>query len=119
MTWPDKITVYHKLTHAPPADTDPARSTWDLSVLILSEAKQRPAARCHEGLTTYDYRLGKKTASIPPFMMEQFRSTWKLQEEEKVRWHGRVREIEKKVRALETGSWDRPDAVEDMGSPGP
>src|SRR5699024_296216 len=59
MTWPDKITVYYKLTHAPPTDPNSARSTWDLSALILSEARQRPAARCHEDLTTYDYRLGK------------------------------------------------------------
>lgn len=51
-------------------------------------------------------------------MLEQFRSTWKLQEEEKAKWQEKAREIERRVRELETGSWDRPDAVEDMGSPG-
>lgn len=115
MTWPDKITVYYKLTHAPPTDPNSARSTWDLSALILSEARQRPAARCHEDLTTYDYRLGKKTTTVPPFMLDQFQNTWRLQEEEKARWQGKVKEIEERVRELETGSWDRPDAVEDMG----
>ena len=116
MTSPDKITVYHKLTHAPPGPDSP-RSSFDLSVLILSEAHQRPAARCHEDITTYDYRLGKK-APLPPFMLEQFRNTWELQEEEKARWQGKAKEIESRVRELETGSWDRPDAVEDMGSAG-
>ena len=118
MTWPDKITVYHKLTHAPPSDSKTPYSTWDLSVLILSEVHQRPAARCHEVITTYDYRLGRKTASIPPFMLKQFQSTWRLQEEAKITWQGRIEDINEKVRALETGSWDRPDAVEDMGSAG-
>ncbi|GAD97835.1 hypothetical protein NFIA_103540 [Paecilomyces variotii No. 5] len=114
MTWPDKITVYQKLVRDPsslPAD----HSAFELQVMILSEAKQRPAARVHEDNVTYDYRANRKT-SLPPFMMEQFKQMWALQEEAKRTWQQRILDIEGRVRALELDSWDRADAVEDTGS---
>ncbi|OJD22319.1 hypothetical protein ACJ73_06334 [Blastomyces percursus] len=121
MAAPDKISVYHKLSHPPPAPSSPASSSYSsfqLDVLILSEAHQRPAARCHEDIVTYDYQLGRKVKTLPPFMMDQFRKTWELQEESRRTWGLKVKEIEDRVRGLETSSWDRPDAVEDMGSSG-
>ncbi|OAT05957.1 hypothetical protein BDBG_02256 [Blastomyces gilchristii SLH14081] len=121
MTAPDKISVYHKLSHPPPAPSSPESSSYSsfqLDVLILSEAHQRPAARCREDIVTYDYQLGRKVKTLPPFMMDQFRKTWELQEESRRTWGLKVKEIEDRVRGLETSSWDRPDAVEDMGSSG-
>ncbi|OJD14688.1 hypothetical protein AJ78_04979 [Emergomyces pasteurianus Ep9510] len=121
MTAPDKISVYHKLSHPPPAPSSPESSSYSsfqLDVLILSEAHQRPAARCHEDIVTYDYQLGRKVKMLPPFMMDQFRKTWELQEESRRIWGLKVKEIEDQVKQLETSSWDRPDAVEDMGSSG-
>ncbi|KAL1849265.1 hypothetical protein Plec18167_008113 [Paecilomyces lecythidis] len=115
MKWPDKITVYQKLVRDPsslPAD----HAAFELQVMILSEAKQRPAARVHEDNVTYDYRANRKTSSLPPFMMEQFKRMWALQEEAKRNWQQRILDIEGRVRALELDSWDRADAVEDMGS---
>jgi hypothetical protein len=85
-------------------------------VVIFSEAKQRPAARCEEDVVVYDYRLGQKVSELPQFMLDQFRQTWELQEDAKRVNAQRIAEIEANVRALETGSWDREDAVEDMGS---
>lgn len=114
MQYPDKVTVYHKLVHDP-SSTQSSQFAFHLQAMILSEAKQRPAARVHEDLVTYDYKLGRK-AAIPPFLMKQLMDTWKLQEQAKEHWRQRILDIEARVRRLETESWDREDAVEDTGS---
>ncbi|PWY80686.1 Thioesterase/thiol ester dehydrase-isomerase [Aspergillus heteromorphus CBS 117.55] len=114
MTYPDKVTVYHKLVHDPVSPEAPQHG-FHLHAVILSEARQRPAARVYEDLVTYDYKMKKKIA-LPPFLLEQFKSTWELQEQAKSLWRRLIVDIETRVRALETGSWDREDAVEDTGS---
>jgi len=111
MTFPDSVTVYHKLAQNPSSDTD----SFILDVLILSEKHQRPAARCTEDIVVYNYKQGKK-APLQPFMAEAFRETWRLQEEAKEACGERVRGLLERVRKLEVESWDRDDAVEDMGS---
>lgn len=113
MTWPDHISVYHKLASQPTKETD----SFILDVLILSERHQRPAARCVEDIVVYDYKKGKK-APLKPFMVEAFQETWRLQEEAKKKNSDRVRRLLDQVRRLEQGSWDRPDAKEDLGSAG-
>lgn len=113
MKFPDKITVYHKLANSPSSPKDP--TAFELHVVILSEMWQRPAARCHEDIVTYDYRQAKKTA-LPPFMLEQFQRTWGLQERAKETWQRQILEIEGRVRTLEVESWDHDGAVEDTGS---
>ncbi|THC99072.1 hypothetical protein EYZ11_001468 [Aspergillus tanneri] len=112
--YPDKVTVYHKLVHDPESPHS-SQHAFHLQVMILSESRQRPAARCHEDLVIYDYKLGKKSV-MPPFLMEQFKTTWKLQEQAKNLWQARILEIEDRVRTLEAESWDREGAVEDTGS---
>lgn len=84
--------------------------------MIVSEAHQRPAARCYEDIVTYDYKLGRKTQALPPFMIDQFKAIWELQEKAKGTWQQRIIEIESQVRTLELESWDREGAVEDLGS---
>ena len=111
MTWPDRISVYHRLRSAPISSTD----AFTLDVLILSERHQRPAARCIEDIVVYDYKLGQK-ASLQPFMVEKFQESFLLQEESKKRNEGRVRDLLKRVEKLEKESWDREGAVEDMGA---
>ena len=111
MAWPDKISVYHKLRAAPTASTD----SFILDVLILSEKHQRPAARCVEDIVVYDYRAGSKVP-LRDFMVDRFRETFALQEEAKRRNEAAVRELLQKVQQLEKSSWDRVDAVEDMGT---
>ena len=106
MTWPDHISVYHKLASEPTAETD----SFILDVVIMSELQQRPAARCVEDIVVYDYRAGKK-APLLPFMVDAFRKTWKLQEEAKTENSEKVRRLLEEVRALEKETWDRPDAV--------
>ncbi|KOS41362.1 hypothetical protein ACN38_g7757 [Penicillium nordicum] len=115
MESPDKITVYQKLIPDPSRHLS-AQSAFRLEVMILSEAHQRPAARCFEDIVIYDYKKNRKTVNIPPFVMEQFETMWKQQEQEEVNWRQRIADIENRVRNLELESWDRADAVEDNGS---
>ncbi|KAJ5231023.1 hypothetical protein N7489_011731 [Penicillium chrysogenum] len=115
MESPDKITVYQRLIPDPSGHLS-SQSAFRLEVMILSEAHQRPAARCFEDIVIYDYKKNRKTVNIPPFVMEQFEAMWKQQEQEKDNWRHRIAEIETRVRNLELKSWDRADAVEDNGS---
>lgn len=107
MTFPDRVTVYHKLGTQPTTETD----SFKLDVLILSERQRRPAARCVEDIVMYDYRRGAK-ATLPPYMLDAFRETWRLQEEARQVNGDRIRDLLDKVRRLEQQTWDRPDAVE-------
>lgn len=111
MQYPDHVTIYHRLGTQPTEGTD----SFDLHVVILSELHQRPAARVVENSVLYDYRKGKK-APIPPFMLDVLQTMWRLQEEAREENSRRVINILDRVRRLEQESWDRPDAVEDMGS---
>lgn len=111
MTYPDRITVYHKLATQP----QPATDAFRFDVVILSEKHQRPAARLVEDCVLYDYHQAKKT-TFKPFMLEVLRETWRLQEEAKVINTERVHGLLDRARKLETASWDREDAVEDMGA---
>ena len=81
----------------------------------MSELHQRIAARVTEDCVLYDYRIGKKTP-MQSWMVDVLRETWMLQEEAKQVNSTRVRSLLDRVRSLETYSWDRADAVEDMGS---
>ncbi|KAM0716096.1 hypothetical protein Q7P37_008610 [Cladosporium fusiforme] len=77
MMFPDHISVYHKL-HREPGEK--ATDALMLDVIILSELHQRPAARLFEDCALYDYRKHRK-ATMPPWMADVFRETWRLQEE--------------------------------------
>lgn len=111
MTWPDHITVLHKLRALP----SPEDSSFILDVMILSELHQRPSARCVEDIVVYNYKVGRKV-EIMPFMMDAFRKTWEEQEGERLRVGERCREVERVVGGLEKGTWASEGAVEDLGS---
>jgi Thioesterase-like superfamily len=111
MTWPDHISVFHKLRSLP-SSTD---SSFILDVMILSELHQRPAARCIEDIVMYDYKKGRKT-ELRAFMMDAFHETWEKQEEAKRRVGESIGVLDEEVRTLERESWDREGAVEDLGS---
>ncbi|KAM3070636.1 hypothetical protein ACMFMF_008088 [Clarireedia jacksonii] len=110
MTWPDHISVYHKLQN-PPA---PGSNNIILHVLIVSELHQRVAASCVEDIVLYDYKAAKKT-DIKPFMVEAFKTAWKEQLESTKRAERKIEWVEERVRDLEKETWDREGAVEDMG----
>lgn len=65
----------------------------------------------------YDYRAAKKAnLGQTPFMLDAFRDTFRLQEEARRTNCERAQALSERVRALETSSWDRDGAVEDLGS---
>lgn len=107
MKFPDHITVYHRLGKEPTEGSD----AFLFNVVILSELQQRIAARVTEDCVVYDYRIGKKS-TLPPFMVEVLRETWRLQEEAKRTNSERVRDLLDRVRRLEVESWDRKGAAE-------
>ncbi|KAF2400093.1 hypothetical protein EJ06DRAFT_530848 [Trichodelitschia bisporula] len=111
LTYPDRITVLHKLRAQP----KPHSSAFTLSCIVLSEKHQRLAARCEEVIVLYDYVKGRKSG-MPDFMLSAFETTWDLQEKRREEVLERVRGLTERVRELERGSWDREGAVEDMGS---
>ncbi|KAJ9660783.1 hypothetical protein H2198_002322 [Neophaeococcomyces mojaviensis] len=111
MTWPDRISVYHKL-RSMPTETD---SSMLLDVMILSEGKERVAARCEEDVVVYNYKAGKKSA-LPDYMLTQFRHQFEEQEEAKRLNSQKVSKILEEVERLEKETWDRVDAKEDLGS---
>ncbi|KAH8727257.1 thioesterase-like superfamily-domain-containing protein [Phaeosphaeriaceae sp. PMI808] len=110
MQWPDRVTVLHKLRSKPQSDAD----HFLLDVVILSERHRRPAARCIEDIVVYDYNKAKKSP-LAPFMVTKFREIFDLQEQAKERYSGRVRGLLDRVEQLEKSSWDKKDAVEDVG----
>lgn len=111
MEWPDRISAYHKI-RVMPKDTD---SNMLLDVMILSEAKQRIAAKAEEDVVVYNYKAGKKS-TLPDYMLAQFKKQFEEQEVAKEQSGKRLREILEQVRALEKETWDRADAKEDFGS---
>lgn len=110
MTWPDTISVYHKIRVLPTAKD----SSMLLDVLILSEGKQRAAARAEEDVVVYDYKAGKKS-TLPDYMLKQFQAQFQEQEAAKRHNSSRLQEILLQVRQLEQETWDRIDAKEDVG----
>lgn len=114
MTYPDKVSVFHKLRHAPFPSPSHDASSFLLDVLILSETEQRPAARCFENLVVYDYRKGKKV-DIPPFMVRAFENLWEEQETNRRAVMKRISQMESELERLEQETWNRAGAIEDMG----
>ncbi|KAL8943603.1 MAG: hypothetical protein Q9216_000968 [Gyalolechia sp. 2 TL-2023] len=109
MSWPDQISVYHKL-RSPPFETS---DSFTLDVLILSEKHQRAAARCIEDIVIYDYRRGQKVP-MRPFMFEQFSKSWQAQEEAKRRNGAKIEGLLERVRQLEERDLDKAEAAVDL-----
>ncbi|KAB5550865.1 thioesterase-like superfamily-domain-containing protein [Coniochaeta sp. 2T2.1] len=120
MTYPDRISVYHRLRHDPsssssssPSSPEPP-SAFTLDCIVLSHNAQRIAARLEEDIVIYDYRKAGKTA-MPGYMVDIFGETYKMQEAEMRRARARIWELIGRVEELERGTWDREGAVEDLG----
>lgn len=113
MTYPDRVSVYHKLRHAP----SPRSSSLVLDVVVLSHRHRRAAAKLEEDVVIYDYRAGTK-AALPPFMLDTMAVTFRRQEAERARARARIWELLSRVEGLEKETWDREGAVEDLGSAG-
>ncbi|KAK6836730.1 hypothetical protein PG987_007225 [Apiospora arundinis] len=113
VVYPDRISVYHKLRSLP-SESD---TSLILDCMILSHKHRRIAARTEEDVVIYDYGAGKK-ATMPPFVLQTFRDTWERQEGETRRARLRIQELAREVETLEKETWNREDAVEDLGAAG-
>ncbi|KAI1411854.1 thioesterase-like superfamily-domain-containing protein [Hypoxylon sp. FL1857] len=113
MTYPDTISAYHKLRSLPSASD----TSLILDCVILSHNHKRVAARTEEDIVVYDYKAARKTP-VPPFALDAFQDIWRQQEEETRRARARIWSLVKDVEALEKQTWDRKDAVEDLGAAG-
>lgn len=114
MTYPDTISVYHRLQHSPAASATPPTAL-SLDCVVLSHRHRRVAARTEEDIAIYDYRVARR-AEMPRFMREVLADTHRLQEVEMARARARIWELSGMVRELERETWDCEDAVEDIGS---
>lgn len=72
------------------------------------------AARLEEDIVVYDYRAAAK-APLPGFAVQGFRETFQRQEAETARARERIWELVGEVEKLEKETWNREDAVEDLG----
>ena len=113
MTYPDRISVYHKLRKDPSASATPD-SAFALDCIVLSHNARRIAARLEEDVVVYDYKKASKTA-MPDYMVALFGETFRMQEREMRRARGRIWELLGEVEKLEGETWNREDAVEDTG----
>lgn len=110
ITWPDSISVYHKLRVPSSANAD----SFKLDAIILSERHQRVAARSTEDIVLYHYPSAKKIGLLP-FMITAFQETSELQEKSRIQNSNKIEGLLQRVRTLELSSWDREDAKEHFG----
>ncbi|KAI0814321.1 thioesterase-like superfamily-domain-containing protein [Xylaria sp. FL0064] len=111
MTAPDAISAYHRLRIRP----EESHTSLILECIILSHTHRRVAARTIEDVSIYDYREAKKTV-LPDFMIDVFHKTWRKQEERSDWARERIWGLLKEVDSLEKETWNRADAVEDLGA---
>ncbi|KAI0420309.1 thioesterase-like superfamily-domain-containing protein [Xylaria grammica] len=111
MTAPDTVSVYHKLSIRPEA----THTSLLLDCVIISHRHRRVAARTSEDVAIYDYREARKT-TLPGFMLDVLQDTWRAQEARADEARERVWGLLREVEGLEKETWDREDAVEDLGA---
>ncbi|KAL6863576.1 Thioesterase/thiol ester dehydrase-isomerase [Trichoderma novae-zelandiae] len=99
MTFPDRVTVLHKLVTKPDYSSD----RFYLEAVMYSEQHRRPAAKCFEDIVVYDYRAAKKTP-LRPFMVDELQATFDLQEQRRQEAEKKVAELHAFVKEVEEGA---------------
>ena len=112
MTYPDRVSVYHRLRYPP--SRQPSPSSLVLDAVVFSHRHRRVSARVEEDVVIYDYRAARK-AEMPAFMRDVLEDTFEQQQAETVRARRRIWDLIGDVERLEKETWDRPGAVEDIG----
>ena len=113
MTYPDAISVYHRLRVSPEAD--PKSMSLLLDCVVLSHSHKRIAARLYEDVSFYDYRTASKT-QMPEFVRKVLTGIWRQQLQETAQARTRIWELVAAVERLEKQTWDCEEPVEDLGS---
>ena len=99
MTFPDRVTVLHKLVTKPDYSSD----RFYLEAVMYSEQHRRVAAKCFEDIVVYDYKAAKK-APLKPFMVDVMRATFELQEQRRQEAEKKVAELHAFVEEVEDGA---------------
>ncbi|KAI6374298.1 hypothetical protein MCOR25_003243 [Pyricularia grisea] len=118
VVYPDTLNAYHKVIKLPdgPGEGDAAtRSSMTLGCVIMSKKQRRIVATVTEKVLFYDYRTEKKT-DAPEFALEVLRRACSDAAGAMAEAAGRIQQFREAVERLEAESWNREDAVEDMGS---
>lgn len=97
LTYPDRVTVLHKLSMKPGVDSD----IISLDAAIYSEKYQRLAAKCVEEIVVYDYKAAKRT-SLRDFMVDDLVKTYDLQQKNQMEMEERVLDMERVLEDFET-----------------
>lgn len=88
MTFPDQVTVLHKLVTKPDNSSDKIL----MEAVAYSHKYKRPAARFFEDIAVYDYKAGKK-APLKPFMVDEMQVMYELQDQRRQQTERQVQEI--------------------------
>ncbi|EQL03894.1 Thioesterase/thiol ester dehydrase-isomerase [Ophiocordyceps sinensis CO18] len=96
ITYPDSVTVLHKLARKP----DYKSEAIFLEAVILSHQHRRPAARCFEDIAVYDYRAGRR-APLQDFMVHRLRDTYDSQEESRAEVESEVVQLSRQLLQME------------------
>lgn len=88
MTFPDQVTVLHKLVTKPDSTSDRVL----MEAVAYSHKHKRAAARFFEDIAVYDYRAAKK-APLKPFMVQEMQAMYELQDQRRQQTEQKVQEI--------------------------
>ncbi|KAM3556395.1 hypothetical protein MY1884_005080 [Beauveria asiatica] len=96
MTFPDQVTVLHKLVTKP----DDTSDTILMEAVAYSHKHKRPAARFFEDIAVYDYRAAAK-APLKPFMVKEMQVMYELQEQRRQQTEEKVQEMLQSLQELQ------------------
>jgi len=96
LTYPDKITVLHKLLPLDHSNLD----SYSLEAVVVSERHRRVAARFWETTVVYDYREGRKV-QMDDWMLRRLESVLVEQDGWRKRCQSKIRTLDGEVHALE------------------
>ncbi|TQV94029.1 hypothetical protein V2A60_002904 [Cordyceps javanica] len=88
ITFPDQVTVLHKLVKRPDSTSDRIF----MEAVAYSHKHKRLAARFFEDIAVYDYRAAKK-APLKPFMVEQMQTMYELQDQRQLQTEQKVQDL--------------------------
>ncbi|KAM3465105.1 hypothetical protein NHJ6243_001904 [Beauveria neobassiana] len=96
MTFPDQVTVLHKLVTKPDDSSDRIL----MEAVAYSHKHKRAAARFFEDIAVYDYRAAAK-APLKPFMVKEMQVMYELQEQRRQQTEEKVQEMLQSLEDLE------------------
>lgn len=95
MTFPDQVTVLHKLVNRPDETTDRIL----MEAVAYSHKHKRVAAKFFEDIAVYDYKAGRK-APLKSFMVKEMETMYDLQAQRRQQTEQKVEELHQSLDEL-------------------